>query len=673
MRLFLFSSLLLCSSILIAQEAGYIIVQGQVVDQRTQNPLPYAHVGISARGIGTTTGYDGAFTLKVPAQYREERVQVSYIGYKTAEAGLGQLSRQPVIKLEPVPAMLQEVIVMDEQRVEDIIRRAVRQIPDNYPSRPTNATAFYRESKTDSKGDYIYLAEGVLQLYKESYQNKKEGQIGLLQGRKVALAPEEELRSNARFSSGHLAADRFDVVKNRADFLDERFFPAYTYRLDNVTAYEGRPVFVVGFDRTGDDPDGRMKGKIYIDTLSYAFIRAEFEIRPEAQGQYDDYPFYTGNWKANRYFVDYRMANGKWFLKDALREGVWQDGGVYTNEIVVTEVVPGRGKPVPYMERLGRDDRFLNITGAYDESFWASYNTAPLHNEKLSETVQQFRNQDKAREVFDTAYMALLQRAQDSVVVLTPQTPRGEPIIAYVPKENTWVTESAILGAHFSYGAGAHALPTSLHYYRLNYLSAGDLDQIIGTEGEVSAREGELLYQLALDVAFKDRYLLRWALSRDFGNSIYRESAIGLGLQYNLTKRVRPVYLRPIVQYSRLRYARFVGQADNDFGNFKADGKNFKANKVNMYYGEINRSVKFTLEAAVELNPSRELFVRGSYHLPFQQQAQLFLWERQRVFRKRVHLPVDEQVAAFRGTAPYNGTLTPNEGTFSLTIGLLLK
>lgn len=658
---------------LTAQQSNYFTLSGRVLHAQTGAPLSHAHVGIPERGIGTTTGYDGRFVFKVPRYYEGSDLVISYLGFQTYRVPIEGIQQALMVRLKPTASSLQEVVVMDESRVEDLIRKAVRRIPQNYPNYPTSLTAFYRESKTNADENYVYLAEGVLNLYKRSYANDKEGQVGLIQGRKVTLVPEEELQANTRFSSGHLAADRFDFVKNREDFLDEDYFPAYKYWISSITSYNEQPVYVISFDREDSNKDARMKGQLYLDTLSYAIVRAEFEILPDAQRRYNDYPLYTGRWKGNRYYVNYRKVEGRWHLSEALREGIWRDSSLYTNELIITEVKPGRGKVVPYIERLGRDDRFLDRTGTYDEDFWTSYNTAPLNDERLAETVQQLNNQGKATEVFDTTFLNALRRQQDSIAQVKSQTEQSadSSFITYAPGNPPDFSAPPKWDLRFSYGVGAHGLATQAAQYRIAYFTPQQEAPVLELDAPIDARNLEIIYQWALDVTYQDRYLLRWTLSRDFGNSIYRESAIGGGLQANLTPRRRPLYMRPLVQFSRLHYAREIGEADNDFGDFEADGKTIKANKVSMYRGERLLSWKLSLEFALELNPSRELFLRAGYQMPFNQSNRVFLRERGRLFPKRAMLETD--VLVLRDGEQDSRSLTGMAPTLSLTIGILMK
>jgi len=60
-----------------------IKVYGLILDKDTKEPIPYAHVGLPKQGLGTTSGNNGYFELKIPAKYKEEVMTVSFMGYKT--------------------------------------------------------------------------------------------------------------------------------------------------------------------------------------------------------------------------------------------------------------------------------------------------------------------------------------------------------------------------------------------------------------------------------------------------------------------------------------------------------------------------------------------------------------------------------------------------------------
>lgn len=663
MRPVLLIVFLILASFAAAQD--YFVVTGSVVDAQTNKPLAYAHVGIPEKGIGTTTSMDGDFTLKIPSEYAQSTLMVSYVGYTTYRKNLATITVPITIRVKSSPTNLQEIVVMDESGIENIIRRAVRAIPKNYPTHPVTTLAFYRESRTDAKEDYIYLAEGVLNAYKTSYQNEKDGQVSLVQGRKIILQP-DKLASSIGFSSGHLAAHRFDFVKNRADFIDEKQFPDYQYWIEKITVYEDRPVYVIGFDKA-ENGNGRLKGQVYIDTLSYAFLRAEFEVRPDGLRKYDDYPLYVGSWKANRYTVNYRKSGDKWYFGDALREGIYRDGGLYSNEVIITEINPKRSGPVPYEERLDRNDAFLQVTGTYDENFWKQYNTSPL-SQKLAESILQTRNEEKATEVFDQAYMAQVQRLQDSIKLVKPQSVVDEDfdfsaVTARQLKRSNW-------HAQFGAGVGVHFLNTEASQMTLSYLNE-DKGTILSTTETLKARALEAIYNLDLQLFFNRHYFFTWSLSRDGWDSFYRERGLGFGAQYNLSKG-RPLFVRLVAQESRLRYARLLGSADNEAGTFRVNKKKFNAEQINMYYGSQMHSLKLSLEFALELNPDQEFFIRGGYVAPFSTRQHLYLKERKDLFNRKTRLPLSDRTPVERNGEPFDAPITPAQ-SFFITVGMVFK
>ena len=702
--LLLFSFL---STTLLAQ--NYILVKGKIIDSKSQKPVAFAHVGIPERGIGTTTAGNGSFLLKVPKQYSKSMLMVSYIGYKTFEKPIASINKYITIKLKRVPTQLQEVVVMDERRVENIIRKAVRAIPDNYPRYPTNMTGFYRESKTDKDQNYLYLAEGVLDIYKTSYKNKKDGQLKLIEGRKVDLVNPDSTRI-ATFTSGHWSSHRFDFVKNREDFIDERYFPVYKYWISGITEYNGRAVYIISFDKDESakavsieergssglnifnlnfskkkkkSSHGRMKGKLYIDTTSYAFLRAEFEIRKEGLKKYNDYPLYVGRWKGNKYIVNYRQVQGKWYFSESFREGHYRDGGIYSNEFVVTEINPKRGGTIPYLDRLENHIAFRKNTGSYDPDFWKDWNVTLLSG-ALEESVEQLQRSQLADEVFDPERMEAEQEKRDSIkrIELTELEAKGEYVERdemgeiVLPSEmeeiQSFRRQARKFGAHFIIGGGMHFIQSEAANYGINY-SLSETESF-GVSENIDSRQFEIFMPFGVDLVFKDRWLIRYDQSLEYYNSIYRQRAFGAGVQFNLSKG-RPFYIRGLLQHSKFQYARKIGQATHDFDDFKVSKKKFKSQNINLYYGARTHNIKGTIELAIEIHPDLEFFASASYLLPFATEKRVWLWERKRFLlsRKKVYVPLDElEVSVEKNDAPFTGDIA-NFNSPMFSIGFIFK
>lgn len=695
---------ILLATMLSAQD--YQLISGQLLDKETRQPIPYANIGIPERGIGTTSNMDGQFTFKVPDYYRNSTLIVSVIGYKTFKHPVKDFGSSVIIDLEPTSYQLAEIQIVDESGVENIIRKAVNRIPNNYPTHPTTVLGFYRESRTDAEDNHVYLAEGVLNIHKSSYKKSDEGMVSLVQGRKMNLKNPLDTIIRGGFSSGHMAAHRFDFVKNREDFIDEDYFPAYKYWIETITTYNDREVYVIGFDkdpngtnlnrrklrdrsfierifnRSKDDVlDARLKGKVFIEKETYAFIRAEFEITEKGLSRYDDYPLYSGRWTFNKYVVNYQQIDGKWYFSDALREGGRTSGGVYTNEIKITEVDTKRARPLPYLERLEREEEFVELTGEYDEDFWKSYNTVQM-SEKLSESIQQFKNATKAEQVFAIEKMQEIKELRDSLElqkrIAAAQKEAEEKEEPFDPESITFGEPGLQQKRNKSFrmegmlGVGTNLINTAPTNLSISYLNENLNGNLLNTNGLVNTRDFEAIYIGDLNFVINNRWFLRFSGARDFGRTIFRESASGVGVQFNLSRQ-RPVFLKLSAQHSSKRYARVVGLADNSEGPIVVGGKNFNSNEVRVFYGDRTRQLKFSGDLSIELNRNKEIYFRGSYYLPYTQRQEVHFREKPYFFRKKVRLGVDsDRVLVTNNDEPFNGSIF-GAGEMQFTVGYVFK
>ena len=697
-------------------QSSKITLRGKIIDQATKEPLAFAHIGIPKIGIGTTTSEKGEFEFKVPANVFEEKLTVSFLGYKSFSKKVKHLRNPSTIELEQTDEGLIEVEVLGPAAVENIVRKAVKRIPKNYPTQGHTNLAFYRESRTDDDSTYIYLAEGVLNVYKKSYKSSKEGQVSIVEGRKINLANPLDTTIRRGFTSGHMAPHRFDFVYNREDFLQEDFFPVYDYWIESMTTYNGKPVYIIGFNKDYDAPatykgktkngkksrgerggwrwswkskrpkkiTARMKGRIYIEKGSYAIIKGEFEITPDGLKKYDDYPLYSGNWKGNSYVVNYQKLGDKWYFSDAFRKGLYGGGGIYTNEVKITQINPEKSSPLPYLERMSRNQRFTKMTGSYDPDFWANYNTTPM-NEGLAASMEQLNNADVAREALDPVYLAELQLRRDSIQYVKRQKEleKEEKELDFDMSEmkNSTIINRATKKKkkkdfnRFSFhaGLGTHLISSGGQKMGVTLLTDDDpKEDIFNLDDEIKSRNFEIAGNFGLDFYLKRNLFVRLNTAFDFADSRYKERSAGLGFSMNLSKQ-RPFYFRAVAEYSNFKYYRKIGIADNDFGKFKIEGEKFKANNIKVNYGSRTHNLKLTAELAIELNPAREFYLRGTYFMPFSRTQGIWMQERKELFRKKTGVDVDSgRVRVTQNDVPFDGQILPDE-TFSITFGWMFK
>ena len=121
MKKFLFITFLAFSQLLLAQSTGTL--KGILSDGETNNePLPFANVLIKGTAMGTTTDFDGNYTLNVPAG--SHTVVFSFLGYKTIEKPITIAAGETVTINQILSAeegvSLEEVVIMSSTSKEKL-------------------------------------------------------------------------------------------------------------------------------------------------------------------------------------------------------------------------------------------------------------------------------------------------------------------------------------------------------------------------------------------------------------------------------------------------------------------------------------------------------------------------------------------------------------------------
>ena len=85
-RIYLFLTVLLCSTMLHAKHDNSFIINGTIKDER-EEPVEHASVFLKNTSIGAISDENGSFTLRVPAHAngKSHILSVHFIGYETYE------------------------------------------------------------------------------------------------------------------------------------------------------------------------------------------------------------------------------------------------------------------------------------------------------------------------------------------------------------------------------------------------------------------------------------------------------------------------------------------------------------------------------------------------------------------------------------------------------------
>ena len=155
----------LANNILFSQSIDYI--KGKVINSATPGPVPFATIHLRNNQLGVYANADGDFKIIRSQEFLSDSVIITCIGFKRYSVAFSNLSDSSVNKiyLDPIIYKLSEVSVISSARKLGsiaIIRRAIKNIPVNYPSKPFNYISYYRDYQKDGS-NYINLNEAIVQ------------------------------------------------------------------------------------------------------------------------------------------------------------------------------------------------------------------------------------------------------------------------------------------------------------------------------------------------------------------------------------------------------------------------------------------------------------------------------------------------------------------------------
>lgn len=285
---------------------GQQIIVGQVVDESTREPLPFATLTFQGTTIGTVSNAQGNFQLQTDSQLNADSLVVSYIGYESIILGIDQFTDEITIQLTPSIIQLDELVILPLSP-EEYLRIAVRKYSANYAANPFTTTAYYREVFTENK-QYITFNEGVFYSSYPDYQDttKNQHQLALYRSgadkenidfmsswvekkrekeKKKTLKKgeewtEEESEARDIIQAGFGGPEEIlgmDLMKDTEYCLDSTKFRKFKYQFGNGLTYQGREIIEILFQSKGQVDNQKMKGVIHLDVETDAIVSVSYQ------------------------------------------------------------------------------------------------------------------------------------------------------------------------------------------------------------------------------------------------------------------------------------------------------------------------------------------------------------------------------------------------------------
>ncbi|MCX7638740.1 MAG: thioredoxin-like domain-containing protein, partial [Cyclobacteriaceae bacterium] len=412
-------SAVLLTDMVQAQPASPFIIEGRITDAVTGEPVAFASVGVAGTASGTSSNTDGYFSLRIPAGMQKDglKIRISCVGYETALIANPPSSLD--VQLKQSKTVLKEVVIFGKDlNPKNIVRRAFRNIPRNYYTRPFIYQSFYRHY---CKDDSVYgrLIEAAVDIYKRKGYKVQQP----FPGWKDEVRVNQLRRSydNTRVASGHVPIALYSVMANdlvgyqlksqASSFLFLRPYQISRLKknlnraqvtLEGLTHYDGKEIYIINYemspphDSTVISPIsllyGKEKGTLYISSDDYAILKSEYQ----AQTLYNQI----------QAMALYRKINDKYFLYHAMEEGrSFQPKDSFTHihhlELITTDIQTKN--IVPFKGREPGREQLLSLK--YDSSFWVNYNilkATPLEEKIVADLERQMSLKNQFAEANET-------------------------------------------------------------------------------------------------------------------------------------------------------------------------------------------------------------------------------------------------------------------------------
>jgi hypothetical protein len=385
-----------------APAAGLQSIRGVVRDRATQAALASASVVLKGSTLGTVTNAEGVFSLKIPTDLATRSLVISHLGYQTVDRFIDQKG-EPAwqLELEPAAQVLNEVVI-HKQTGRSLLDEALSRIAQNYDTTAIRYT-YYLRDETWRDAEPIQALEAVHQAYEGSSVGPPVRQVRLVKGRKSRrYAVYQQILSTfphlTGFDIGLNANVVFDLdwVRQRPDksLLGAKGLEQHQFELLGLSQYEGREVYVMAFDQK-DRYRNRalMKGKIYLDSQSLAFVRIEAALSPKgirhasflgaSRPVAQLLGFGRCTVEGQAIVMTYRPVGSKWYLSTVENSGSlkllkskrnYQAQVQHRGKLVVTDFQREDAVPFEDDQLMQPTDLMYRRFGKYDASFWKEQN-----------------------------------------------------------------------------------------------------------------------------------------------------------------------------------------------------------------------------------------------------------------------------------------------------------
>lgn len=366
-----------------------------VVDESTDEILPYASIYWQSSKDGVMTDDEGVFTIELSEEKKDSLV-VQYIGYKPKTISSKKLKRLKKIKLSNTDLEIEEIVVtpVDANRVLFLADSLKIQ---NHFENKTVQSGFAR-SQFYNKQQIFQISESVYKLYSHLDDKKETKQSIKIQKSRSIIDSTIYKQYNDFFNSKRdtvfiepkmfLSFGQTGVVTKNDDKLKKKYKKEAQFL--RMTTYQGREAYEV-IRETYLKGTKIGQGRFIIDADTYAYLLYDYSTENEEELN-KAIPFMIRSLiKLLGYEIQFTKINGTFYFKhnqktnkfdldkgisrlglNVKRKGVWMNGSVQ-QEYSLTP-------PKSFDGNQLKDQRGV-VVSQFDSEFFEGYYHVPVSSQ----------------------------------------------------------------------------------------------------------------------------------------------------------------------------------------------------------------------------------------------------------------------------------------------------
>ncbi len=372
---------------ILAPTDSFFVVSGRIIDGKGGQPLSYATILINRRGRGISSNSEGGFRLRIPMEFLQDTLKVSYMGFAPRFIPLALLKGTTTeIVLNPEMVSLHEIVVSGYDP-RQILSRAISRIPILYSQKPSIHTSFYREGVL--RGEHILnYSEAVFEIFRSAQGGVTTDQVKLLKSRNVSNAQDRDTIM-VKLKAGVQNALELDIIKNPVDFVMAESINDIAFPAAGLIWHNNKLVYEIDFRSNSIRDDNVYEGTIYIDRESLAILQVNFGIIPAYLRRHQNRFFirrseqHITTINQIRYIVNYGLFDGSYHVNHIrcdidlrIRERNRLRGNNYNAffEMATMEIRTENVRRFARRDALRTSVVFADQNQEYDAEFWMGFN-----------------------------------------------------------------------------------------------------------------------------------------------------------------------------------------------------------------------------------------------------------------------------------------------------------